>query len=582
MPLDGLTLSCAVQEIDTLFAGGKVEKITQPEKDMLLFYIHSGGKTRPLLLCGAPSLARAHVTDIRYRSPVDAPSFLMLCRKLFGSARFERAEQLNGDRVLRFTFSCLNEMGDTVNREIYLEVMGHHSNLTLVQDGVILDAARHVTHEMSRVRQALPGVRFTLPPLQDKLDLFSCTEEELQSALSSLRSSAPDLMFAKALQQTVRGLSAQTAAELAFRVSGSTQTRLDGLDAAECAARLHHLFARLPALKEPQVLLSESGAVKDILPFPYFSLSPDLQRPCATLSEALDLCFSGVDREERIRQRTLSMRKTVKGLLEKAEKKLVLQQEEANAGAHSDQLRIFGEQLNAQLWLVPKGAESVTLPDLYSENGETITIPLDKTLTPAQNAQKYFKRYRKARAAAVMAKEQAEKTLQEIAILENAEEDLNKCESAEDLNDVRFVLSQAGLIRASVPKKSGRPGKDRRKEESKAGKPLSFTSPNGFTVLVGKNSRQNEQLTLSSHPQDLWLHAKDVPGSHVILRHEHPDGSREISDDDILFAARLAAQYSKGKGSGVQVDYTLRRYVRKPAGTPAGFVTYTNQKSLYL
>lgn len=215
--------------------------------------------------------------------------------------------------------------------------------------------------------------------------------------------------------------------------------------------------------------------------------------------------------------------------------------------------------------------------------GGTVDIPLDKTLSPVQNAQKYFKRYRKARAAMVMAREQAVKTENELRILEAAEDDLERCENEDELNDIRHVLAEAGLVKAQPAhgEKQKKNGKQT-KPKQKITQPLSFSSPNGFTIQVGKNSLQNERLTLSARPGDVWLHAKDVPGSHVILKRIHPDGNVALQDEDILYAAKLAAFYSQGKGRGVQVDYTDRRFVKKVAGTPTGFVTYSNQKCLLI
>ena len=560
MPMDGLTLGFLARELGEELRDGRIEKVSQPEKDMLVLLIRSQGKNHKLLLSAAPSFARAHLTQVSYQNPADAPMFCMLMRKHLQGGRLTGLEQLGGDRILKLTIENKDELGDTAPRELYLELMGRHSNLTLVMNGRIVDAIRHVSGDMSRVRQALPGLPFTLPPEQDKLKPGEMEEGALLARLS-----AQGGTLDKALAASVRGLSPAAAREIAFRATGLHRADVADLSLEKVCPVICEFFRRLPSLSPPCVQMDGEGLMADVLPFPYLSLDTTLQRPYPSLSAALDAFFFGRDLRDRMNQKSASLKRLIKTILERDEKKLALQEEELTASARMEEYRVAGELLTAQGYLVPRGADSVQLQNFYDEKGGMIEIALDKALTPAQNAQKYFKRYRKARAAREIARDQKEKTQKEMALLEQALFDLEESEGESDLADVRRTLEEAGLVRAPG-------GKKRPKQQESA--PLRFLSPDGTEILVGKNSSQNDRLTSSARGGDTWLHAKDMPGSHVIVRAE------AVSQETLAMALRLAAWYSRGKGVSVPVDYTLRKYVKKPGGSPAGFVIYTHQKTV--
>ena len=565
MPMDGLTLGFMARELWDALRDGRIEKVTQPEKDMLVLVIRSQGKNHKLLLSAAPSFARAHLTQANYQNPADAPMFCMLMRKHLQSGRITALEQLGGDRVLRLTIENKDELGDTAPRELYLELMGRHSNLTLVKDGRIIDAIRHVSGDMSRVRQALPGLPFVPPPVQDKLDPAALTEEALTDKLNAL--SGP---LDKALSASIRGLSPVAAREIAFRAAGMHRTDLSDLNVPELAKVVCALFARMPGMARPTAQMAPDGLMADVLPFQYLSLDTALQRPYPSLSAALDEFYFGRDRRDRMNQKSQALKRLIKTHLERDEKKLALQEEELSDSARMEEYRVAGELLTAQAYLVPRGAETVALPNFYDPQGGTVDIALDVALTPAQNAQKYFKRYRKARVAQDLAKEQKEKTLKEMTLLEQALFDLEESETEQDMADVRKILEDASIVKAAGGK--GAKKKPRQAESA----PMRFEAPDGTEIIVGKNSAQNDRVTGAAKGSDTWLHAKDMPGSHVIVKAEHP------SPDTLSMALKLAAWYSKGKGVSVPVDYTLRKYVKKPGGTPAGFVIFTNQKTVIM
>ncbi|MBR1584598.1 MAG: NFACT family protein [Clostridia bacterium] len=560
MPFDGLTLGAITRELQETLRDGRVEKVSQPEKDMLVLLIRAQGKNHRLLLSAAPSFARVHLTNAAYQNPIDAPMFCMLMRKHLQGGRLAAIQQLGGDRVLKITIENKDELGDTAPRELYLELMGRHSNLTLVKDGRIVDAIRHVSGDMSRVRQALPGLPFSPPPAQDKIDPAELTEEALAARLRG--ASGP---LDKALAAAIRGLSPVAAREIAFRAAGLHRAEVADLKIDELARVVCDFFRRLPALYQPTAQMTPDGLMADVLPYPYLSLDTGLQKPYPTLSAALDDFYFGRDRRDRMNQKSAALKREIRLHLERDEKKLALQEEEIMAGAKMEEYRIAGELLTAQAYLVPRGAEVVRLQNFYDPQGGAIDIPLDVALTPAQNAQKYFKRYRKARSAQSIAAEQKEKTLKEIAVLEQALFDLEESETEQDLADVRRLLEEAGLARAPAGKKRPKP------QESA---PMRFAAADGTEIIVGKNSAQNDRVTGAARGYETWLHAKDMPGSHVIIRAE------AVSPEALAAALRLAAWFSKGKGVAVPVDYTLRKFVKKPGGSPAGFVIYTHQKTV--
>ncbi len=565
MPMDGLTLGFMARELKETLNGGKIEKVNQPEKDMLVLLIHAQGKNHKLLLSAAPSFARAHLTDASYQNPADAPMFCMLMRKHLQAGRITALEQLGGDRVLKITVESKDELGDTAPRELYLELMGRHSNLTLVKEGRIVDAIRHVSGDMSRVRQALPGLPFVPPPAQDKINPAELTEEALLKKLTVLAGALD-----KALAASIRGLSPVAAREIAYRATGMHRTDLAEVNLSSLSQVVCAFFRRMQDIAQPTAQMGPDGLMADVLPFPYLSLNPDLQKPYPTLSAALDAFYFGRDRRDRMNQNSESVKRLIKTHLERDEKKLALQEEELTASAKMEEYRIAGELLTAQAYLVPRGAETVELPNFYDPNGGAVEIALDVALNPAQNAQKYFKRYRKARVAQDLAKEQKEKTLKEIELLEQALFDLEESETEQDMADVRRALEEGGIVK---PAPAGKGGRKKPKQNAESA-PLRFEAPDGTEIIVGKNSAQNDRVTGSAKGNDTWLHAKDMPGSHVIVKAEHP------SQETLSMALRLAAWYSRGKGAAVPVDYTLRKNVKKPGGSPAGFVIYTNQKTV--
>ncbi|MDD4105293.1 MAG: NFACT RNA binding domain-containing protein [Eubacteriales bacterium] len=566
MPLDGLTLGFIARELETVLAGGRIDKIMQPFKDVLVMNIRAGGENHRLFIAAGPSMTRMHLTGYSYENPVQAPMFLMLMRKHLQGGRILRISQLSGDRLLRITISALSELGDEREKHLYFEAMGRHTNLTLVSEGIIVDSIRHVTDDMSRVRTMLPGLPFYMPPAQDKIPPDEATSERL---LPRLLSAAGRLD--KWLADNVSGLSAASAKEISYRLAGQEKLPIAEIaDVEGFCERLSVFLVSLPQRAAPVLLRGGDGIPEEAQPFPFLTTQGFWTQSMPTLSMALDALYYEKDRHDRMAQRAGALRRMLKNAQSRSENRIAAQQEELDEAGHMELYRVSGELLTAFGHQVPKGADKAELPNYY-DNNALLEIPLDPALTVTQNAQKLFKRYRKANIARRMAGEQIALAQAELSIIEDALYAIDQVENDQDIRDIRQPLYEAGIL------KEPRELRKRRKQPE-AGAPLRFVSAGGLPISVGKNAAQNEKLLKTSQGDDLWLHAKDMPGSHVIL---HAQG-RDITQEDIHDAALLAAYYSKAHGMSVPVDYTSRRYVRKTSGAPAGFVTFINNKTLLM
>ena len=490
--------------------------------------------------------------------------FCMLLRKHLTGGRLREIRQIGGDRILSLTFITRNELGDPTERTILIEMMGRHSNIILLSaEGRIIDAARHITEELSRVRQILPGLTYSLPPTQEKLDPENVDEKSLASRLSMEGGT-----IEKAILHTLAGFSPQAAREACARLLLDPEQNVQVVDISELARGLLLWIKTMSDQKPPVVIMREDGLPQDVFPFPQESLTGCKYREYDSPSRALEAFFGERDRQEHIKQRSSGLQRLIHSHLERAEKKIAIQDEALAGAARMEEYRKYGELLQANAYRLRKG-EAATVEDYYEPDCPQITIPMDDALSPMQNAQRYFKLYRKARGARQLAAEQKVKAEREMDFLTQAEDDLRKATSERDLSELRSLLEDAGFAKRAASR-----AKPRKEAPSQ---PLVFLSSDGTHIEVGKNAAQNERLTLSARGDEFWLHAQKIPGSHVIVRSADP------SEKTILEAALLAAWYSKAaSGANVPVDVTRRRYIKKPSGTPQGFVIYTHQQTYYV
>jgi len=489
----------------------------------------------------------------------------MLLRKYLASGRVQQVRRINGDRILEIDIQALSEMGDQVVRTLVVEIMGRHSNIILRNsEGRIVDAARHIGEDISRVRQVLPGLPYAYPPSQGKLNPETATQSEIASRLEETGGKLD-----KAIGSVLAGFSPQAAREACAHIGIDTAALVSEINIDAAAKALHDYLAAMPSMGPCVVNLTDDGAPHDVYPF------VQLHLPCANVCEydgpsaALDAFFFERDRRDRMNQRASSLAHTLKNNIERCEKKIAIQNEALESAARMEEYRQKGELIQANLYRLKKGEAVARVENFYTETCEPVDIPMDVSLSPAQNAQRYFKLYQKARGARTLAAEQKQKAEQELAYLEQMEDDLRKCTDAVGLSELRSMLEQSGHVRKAVTKM-----KPRREAPSQ---PMKFLSCDGIEIEVGKNALQNERLTMGAKGDETWLHAQKMPGSHVIVH------SASVPETTLYEAAMLAAYYSKGvRSNQVPVDATLRRYIKKPGGTPAGFVIYTHQRTLYI
>ena len=563
MPLDGLTLGLIARELNSALSGGRIDRIIQPERDELIFTVRNAGANHMLLLSASAGCARAHLTTVKKNSPLEPFNLCMLMRKHLIGGRILQIRQAEADRILEIEIEHLDELGDRSSKTIICEFMGKHSNLIFTgTDGRIIDSARRVSEAISSVREVLPGLRYERPPAHGKIPYDAVNEDNLYAALSGKGGA-----LHKLISMCISGMSAQTARELAWRACGNEDAHIEECDLSAVCACIAEELLQMQGPVQPCVIFHEEGRPIDAAAFPYRSRAHLRSEAFPTISAAMDEFYRSRDRAERIAQKSAAIHRTLKNNIERCEKKLALQREALLGSERMEEYRISGELLMANLHLADKGRKSVVLPNYYDPEMKEIEIALDVKLSPAQNAQRYFKLYQKARNARTLAAEQIEATGAELAYLEGQMDNLGKCSGESELAELRDELEKFGYVKRITNR--------RQMKQLPPSQPMKFTAPSGRIILVGKNNLQNDKLTFSADLNEIWLHAKDMPGSHVIIVGEDPD------DDTIVYAARLAAAYSSGAGSSkVPVDYTKRRYVKKPSGSRPGFVIYTNQKTL--
>lgn len=572
MPLDGLMLSRIADELQKTLSGGRVDKVTQPERDEILLLIRAGGQNHRLLLSCSANHARAHLTQTNKKSMDPPPQLCMLLRKHLLGGRILAVSQVGMDRILNIQVESMDELGDYSTKTLTVEIMGRHSNLILVgADGRIIDSARRVTAEISRVREVLPHLPYQLPPAQEKLDARFADEAQIVQALSKGAAQTLD----KAILGALSGVSTQAARELSYRfmMDEKAPPEVWTRHLAPIAHDLKRFFETLPE-QAAAVLFSQNGQVGDVTAFLYQSRPREEQEIVPTMSQALDAFYAQRDRHERIRQKSAATLHTLQTALERCEKKLSMQLEKQQEVAGREQLRIYGELIMASVYAIPKGAKTASVVNYYEPQMAQIQIPLDETMSAAQNAQRYFKRYAKAKAAAELLVGQIAQNEAEIRYLQGQLVNLENITEENELLEIRQELAAQGYIRREQTK-NGRP------QKIPPTRPERFVAPDGTEIFVGKNNVQNDHLTFSAMPEDIWLHTQNIPGSHVIIR---MSGAEQWpADETLLYAARIAARYSKARHSSqVPVDYTHRRYVKKPSGAKPGFVHYTHQFTVYV
>lgn len=566
MSMDGLSLYSAMNELNKRLAGGKIDKIQQTDKEELLLMVRSLGQTYRLLINASAADNRVQLTELKKQAPSEAPMFCMLLRKRIAGGKIVRFEQERLDRVLKISIETYNDLGDLSVFALYCELMGKHSNIILVNEkGVIVDAIKHVGLGMSSVRFVMPGLEYSAPPAQDKQDPSKASADDFSMAMCMV-----GMSIAKALSNAFFGLSPAVAAQLVARYTDKTEcTQLSEAEREELAERLAAFYADMAQGKEKaSAVLNAFGETEAVYPF---AIAGGGIKLYDSIGEALDSLYINSDRREWAKRHGASARKVLQNNIERCEKKLALYADALNSGEQMEKCRLYGELLTANLHSLKSGTDTAAVDNYYADPVERIAIPLDRQLTPGENAQRYYKKYQKLKAARDMAIVQREQTLSELNYLEGQLDNLTKCTAENELSELIEELKDQGYIKRD---KGGK-----KKMKLAASKPMHFVSSTGADIYVGKNNRQNDELTLRfASPNDIWMHTKNIPGSHVIVK-----GASEQDTATMTEAALLAAYYSRARGSeNVAVDYTPRKYVKKPAGAKPGMVIYTTNKTAYV
>lgn len=573
MSFDGFVTRCVTDELRSKLLNGKIDKVYQPEKDEIILSVRTRSGNYKLLLSASASNPRIHLTEVQRENPMTPPMLCMLMRKHLAGAVIIDIKQNGFDRVVRIDAETRNELGDLCTRSVIIEIMGRHSNIILVDDsGRIMDSAKHIDFTVSAVRQVLPGMTYELPPAQDKTAADSLKATELMEALAA---QPEDTLMDKFLLSEIMGMSPLLAREIVYRFSGNTKMMKCEVD---CAAFVVHTV---------DFLKNICGGIYE----PSLVIEPSEKKPVAfscvrlgqyegaykieeydSISEVIDSFFEIRSRREHMNRRSAALLKLIHNNIERCQKKIVMHKEHIRSAQDRDKYKMYGDLLTANLYRIKYGDKSVSVQNYYSESGEKIEIPLKADISPSQNAQRFYKRYNKAKTTEKFASEQLEIAENEKYYLESVADALENADTPVELDEIRQELMTEGYIAKQ---------NNAKKKQQKKSEPIKIISVDGYEILIGRNNRQNDELTLkSAYSTDLWFHTKEIPGSHTIIRTR---GTGEAPETTMMQAAKLAAYYSKARNSSkVPVDYTLIKNVKKPNGAKPGMVIYDRYNTVYV
>ncbi len=573
MALDGAFLRHIKKELEEKLINSKVNKIYQPSKDEIILNMRALDGSFKLLLSARANSPRINITDYSPENPKTPPMLCMLLRKRLSGARLRSIRQPELERLLMLDFEGTNELGDTVMMTLAVEIMGQYSNIIFInENGIIIDSIKRVDITMSSQRLVLPGIKYEMPPKQNKLCVLNTEADEIIGAVEALPKNTP---MSKALLSVIQGFSPIICRELEY-LTGRGADVFSGELNDELRTRLSYFLKRTinnvrNCTGKPCIIIDRlkkpiDFCFEDILQYGTGKSFSDTESFC----ELLEKYYSKRDSAERMKSKSEDLNKLLSNTASRLLKKIYLQNEELKACADREHYRICGDLIQANLYQIPKGASECEVENFYDEKLSKIKITLNPAISAAANSQKYYKSYQKAKTAQLMLKQQIEKAETELDYISSVSDSLSRAESERELNEIRAELTEQGYIKS----------KGKKQHREAAMPPLEFTSKTGFKILIGRNNKQNDRLTLKqADKNDLWFHAKDIPGSHTVII---TDG-KEPDDETILYAAQLAAVHSKAALSGkVPVDCTKIRYVSKPQGSKPGMVIYKNQKTLFV
>ncbi len=568
MAFDGITIACLAKELDAALKGGRIYKITQPEKDELLLTVRRGKEQRRLFLSASASLPLIYLTPDNMTGPMTAPGFCMLLRKHIQNGRILGVSQPGLERIVRIEIEHLDELGDLCRKYLIVEIMGKHSTINFSdQTDTIIDSIKHISGMVSSVREVLPGRAYFIPQTQEKLNPLTAERADFDRVIP-----ARAMPVFKALYMNFTGISPIVAQELCYRsgIDGDQPVQSLNTDALD---RLYNAFdSIMQNIKSGDfapVIVYENGAPKEYAAIPLTSYPAERSRSFPDISGLLHSYYAEKNTLTRIRQKSADLRHIVQTALERNVKKYDLQRKQMADTEKKDIYRIYGELLNTYGYNVAPGSRSMEAVNYYT--GEPISVPLDPTLSASENAKKYFEKYGKLKRTCEALSELTLQVKAEIDHLESIAASLDIALQEEDLVQIREELIESGYIR----RRSGA------KKAKVTSRPFHYQSSDGYDMYVGKNNYQNDELTFRfANGADWWFHAKGMPGSHVIVR---TNGEAELPDRTFEEAGKLAAYYSRARDQQkAEIDYTLKKNVKKPGGSAPGFVVYYTNYSLVI
>ena len=566
MAFDGITIANIASELNHTIVGGKINKIAQPEADELMITVKNNRTQYRLFLSASASLPLIYLTGENKQGPLTAPNFCMLLRKHIGSARILSVTQPGLERILIFELEHLNELGDICRKKLIVEIMGKHSNIIFCQeDDTIIDSIKHISANMSSVREVLPGRTWFIPHTQDKMDPLSMSREAFTETVFG-----KNLPVFKAVYTSLTGFSPLLAEELCVRSGIDPKRQAQELEETEKETlwqTTDDLVDRIRRQDFSPVIVYQEEEPLEFAAFPLTKYQDQKSVSYESISQVLESYYSMKNKITLIRQKSADLRRIVTTAIERTSKKYELQQKQQKDTEKKEKYRIYGELLNTYGYHLEEGARSLEALNYYTN--EMITIPLDEHLSAAENAKKYFDRYTKLKRTEEALNELLEETRSDLEHLESIRTSLDIALDEDDLVEVREELMEYGYLR-----RKGSSGK----KKKIVSRPLHYRSSDGFDIYVGKNNFQNDELSFKfASGNDWWFHAKGQPGSHVIVK----SNGEELPDRTFEEAARLAAFYSKGRQAPkVEIDYTQKKNLKKPNGAKPGFVIYHTNYSM--
>jgi predicted ribosome quality control (RQC) complex YloA/Tae2 family protein len=566
MALDGISISALVHELNTTLSGGRFFKIAQPEKDELQITIKQARDQYRLLISASASLPLVYLTEKNKPSPLTAPNFCMVLRKHLANAKILEITQPGLERIIHFKLEHYNEMGDLCQKFLIVELMGKHSNIIFTEpDGKIIDSIKHISGNISSVREVLPGRTYFIPDTSHKENPLEISEDDFRSLINSR-----PMGSAKAIYTSLTGISPAAAQDMCFLAGIDGDKPANVLDASE-TEQLYKVFSKIMDIVKthsyhPNIIF-KNGIPEEFSAYPLSTYGADFEiQHFTSMSLLLENYYGKKNEVTRIRQKSVDLRKIVQTILEKDYKKYDIQEKQLKDTQKRDTYQIYGELLTAYAYQLPEGEKSAKVFNYYTN--EEITIPMNPELSPLENAKKFFEKYGKLKRTYEALHTIITETKEEIAHLESLVNALDIAVTEDDLKEIKEECIQAGYIRR----------KSTDKKAKYKSRPFHYLSSDGFHIYVGKNNLQNEELTFkTANGGDWWFHSKTFPGSHVIVKTE----GKELPDRTFEEAARLAAYYSKGKGQEkVEIDYIMRKHVKKVAGAKPGFVIYHTNYSM--